>query len=302
METVLIGQTDDGQDVYLDRYAVEADGILVLGRVKAHTGFQGRYESGIMKMMAIGLGKQKGAEACHKHGFGEMAENLELFGRAILKHAKILGAIAILENAFDQTYRLIGLSREEIPEREPELLKQAKNLMPQIRIPECDVLIVDEIGKNFSGTGMDPNVTGRHATPYSVGGFRSQQVAVLGLSEKTHRNGYGIGIANSTTQRVFHELDLESMYINGLTCLEMNCCKIPCVYDNDRLAIQACIKMCINIGPRGPRVIRIRNTLQIEEIWVSENYVDELDQIEGVSVIGPVAPMEFDKEGFLADK
>ena len=122
------------------------------------------------------------------------------------------------------------------------------------------------------------------------------------MSEKTHRNGYGIGIANSTTQRVFHELDLESMYINGLTCLEMNCCKIPCVYDNDRLAIQACIKMCINIGPRGPRVIRIRNTLQIEEIWVSENYVDELDQIEGVSVIGPVAPMEFDKEGFLADK
>lgn len=301
METVLIGQTADGQDVFLDRYATEADGILVLGRVKAHTGFHGRYESGIMKMMAIGLGKQKGANACHKYGFGRMAENLELYGNAILKHAKILGAIAILENAFDQTYRLVGMSREEIPEKEPELLELSKTLMPQLLIPECDVLIVDEIGKNFSGTGMDPNVTGRAVTPYAIGGLRSQQVAVLGISDKTHGNGYGIGVANFTTQRVFRELDLDAMYINGLTCLAMNCCKIPCVFDNDRLAIQACIKMCENLGPEGPKVIRIKNTLQIEEIMISENYLDEICEMPGLSVVSEPFSMVFDNAGFLVN-
>lgn len=301
METVLIGQTSDGQDVFLDRYATEADGILVLGRIKAHTGFHGRYESGIMKMMAIGLGKQKGADACHKHGFGKMAENLEQYGNAILKHAKILGAIAILENAFDQTYQLVGMSKEEIPEKEPELLKLSKTLMPQILLPECDVLIVDEVGKNFSGAGMDPNVTGRAVTPYASGGLRSQQIAALGLSEKTHRNGYGIGVANCTTQRVFRELDLDAMYINGLTCLAMDCCKIPCVFDNDRLAIQACIKMCENLGPQGPRVIRIKNSLQIEEIMVSENLLDEVCKTPGLSVVGEPFVLPFDDAGFLVN-
>lgn len=299
MDVVRIGRTRDGQDVYLDRVAMEADGILVIGRVKAHTGFRGRYESGIMKMMAIGLGNQRGAEECHRHGFGKMAENIELYGNAILSHAKILGAIAILENAFDRLYALEGMSPEEIPVREPELLNQAKLLMPHILIPECDVLIVDEIGKNYSGAGMDPNVTGRHLTPYASGGLRSQQVVVLGLSEKAHHNGYGIGVADCTTDRVFRELDLESMYINGITCLEMTGCRIPCVYDNDRLAIQAAIKMCTGLNADGPRIIRIRNTLQLETIQVSANYREELARSPGLTVVSQPADMQFDQEGRL---
>lgn len=211
METVPIGSTPDGQTVFLDRYAAEADGILVVNRMKAHTGFRGRYESGILKMMVIGLGKQTGAEACHRRGFGHMAEDLEAFGRVVLQKAPILGAIAILENAFDETAQLVGLEPEEILEREPGLLEQAKAQMPQILLPECDVLIVDEIGKNYSGTGMDPNVTGRHVTPYCSGGLRVQRIAVLRMSGKSHCNGYGIGAADCTTQAVYRTLDLRAM-------------------------------------------------------------------------------------------
>lgn len=249
--------------------------------------------------MAIGLGNQQGAEECHRQGFGKMAENIELFGNAILAGAKILGAIAILENAFDRLHELIGLAPEEIPEREPELLLRAKTLMPRILLPACDVLIVDEIGKNYSGAGMDPNVTGRHLTPYASGGLRSQQVVVLGLSEKSHHNGYGIGVADCTTVRVFRELDLQSMYINGITCLEMTGCRIPCVYDNDRLAIQASIKMCAGLGTAGPRIIRIRNTLQLEMIQVSENYAAELQDVPELSVAEGPEDLRFDREGWL---
>lgn len=301
METVFLGRTVDGQDVFIDKNAAQADGILVIGRVKAHTGFHGPYESGIMKMMAIGLGKQRGADSCHRKGFGMMAENIALFGHTILQEARILGALAILENAFDQTHQLVGLGRDEIAEREPDLLKQAKALMPQILLPECDVLIVDEIGKNFSGTGMDPNVTGRHITPYCSGGLRSQQIAVLRLSEKTHHNGYGIGAADCTTERVYQALDKESMYINGLTCMEMTCCRIPCVFENDRLAIQACVKMCTGIGPAGPRIIRLSNTLQVEELLVSENYVEEVLENPRLEIVGEPFPFAFDADGFLQD-
>ncbi len=234
METVPIGSTPDGQTVFLDRYAAEADGILVVNRMKAHTGFRGRYESGILKMMVIGLGKQTGAEACHRRGFGHMAEDLEAFGRVVLQKAPILGAIAILENAFDETAQLVGLEPEEILEREPGLLEQAKAQMPQILLPECDVLIVDEIGKNYSGTGMDPNVTGRHVTPYCSGGLRVQRIVVLRMSGKSHCNGYGIGAADCTTQAVYRTLDLRAMYINGLTCGEMGPCRIPLCMGNGK--------------------------------------------------------------------
>ena len=299
METVFLGKTADGQDVFLDRYAAEADGILVIGRVKAHTGFQGPYESGILKMLAIGLGKQKGADSCHSKGFGRMAENIQQFGFAILKYAKVVGALAILENAFDQTYRLAGMAPEEIAEQEPGLLQEAKALMPQILLPSCDVLVVDEVGKNFSGSGMDPNVSGRQITPFCSGKLRSQQAAVLRLSEKTHRNGYGIGAANFTTMRAFHSLDLPSMYINGLTCRGGDCCHIPCVMDSDRLAIQACIRMCSDIGASGPRIIRIANTLQIQEILVSENYAEKIDSNPRLTILDGPYDLPFDPCGNL---
>ena len=274
METVLIGETEDGQPVYIDRYAAEADGIFVIGRVKLHTDFRGKYESGIMKMMAIGLGKQKGAQSCHRQGFGHMAENVRKFGHAVLENSAVTGALAILENAYDQTAELVCLDRSEIEDREPVLLERARTLMPRILLPECDVLIVDEIGKNYSGVGMDSNVTGRHATPFSEGGLRAQRVAVLGLSEKTHHNGYGLGLADCTTSQVIEELDEEAMFVNALTTGISSASMIPLAFDTPERAVKACIRMCTGIEENGPRIIRIPNTLHLEKILVSVNLAD----------------------------
>lgn len=300
METVCAGRAPDGRPVFLDRTAAEADGILLINRIKAHTGFRGRYESGLLKMMVIGLGKQAGAESCHHGGFGHMAENLERFGRVILENAPILGGIAILENAFDQTARLVGLGRDELLTREPLLLELAKAMMPQILLPECDVLIVDEIGKNFSGTGMDPNVTGRHLTPYCSGGLRSQSLVVLRISPKSHRNGYGIGAADCITEALRRELDLEAMYVNGLTCNLLGPCAIPPVFENDRLAIQAGVSLCQGFGPEGPRVIRIANTLSLGEIMVSENYQKAIQNNPRLEILDGPLSLEFDSNGTLA--
>lgn len=153
MEVKKIGQTEDGRDVFIDKNAAEADGIIISCRIKPHTAFRGPYESGIMKMMAIGLGKQHGAEVCHAEGFKNMAKNVPLFGQAILKYAPVLFAVATIENAFDETCKLIAINADEVAEKEPPLLKEAFTYMPRILVDECDVLVVDQIGKNFSGDG-----------------------------------------------------------------------------------------------------------------------------------------------------
>ena len=299
METAQVGTTLDGQRVFMDRNAYEADGILVINRVKPHTNFRGDYESGIMKMMAIGLGKQEGAEVCHRRGFQFMAENIREFGHTVLENTNVIGAIAILENACERTAHLIGLQKEEIEEREPILLNCARELMPKILLAECDVLIVDEIGKNFSGTGMDPNVTGRHTTPNSSGGLNVQRIAVLGLSEKTRRNGFGIGAADCTTQRVAGQLDLQAMYVNAMTSTGIRLCAVPCTLKNDRLAIQACMKTSVGLGPEGARIIRISNTLHLQEIMISANCLEQVRKTANMTVIDEPFDLLFDQEGFL---
>ena len=189
MEVKKIGVNEEGMDVYIDRYAAEADGIIVSCRIKPHTAFRGPYESGIMKMMTIGLGKQHGAEVCHAAGFKHMAKYVPMFGKAILENAPVLFAVASIENAYDETAKLVAVHADEVVEKEPPLLKEAFDKMPRILVDECDVLVVDQIGKNFSGDGMDPNITGTFCTPYATGGIKSQRVCVLDLSPETHGNG-----------------------------------------------------------------------------------------------------------------
>ena len=218
MEVTRIGATKDGRDVYIDQAAASADGIVVVGRIKPHTGFRGPFQSGLMKMMAIGLGKQYGARVCHEEGFQRMGYNVEVFGTAVLQNSPVLCGVGILENAFDKTWKIAALDKEEIIAKEPGLLKEAEAHMPRILLPECDVLIVDEIGKNFSGDGMDPNVTGTFATPYASGGIRAERICVLDLSPESHGNGMGSGMASAITKRVFDQLDLTTMYLNGFTC------------------------------------------------------------------------------------
>ena len=289
------GATAEGQR----RNAYHADGIIVLGRVKPHTGFRGPYESGLMKMMAIGLGKQFGAEMIHADGFGHFREYIPEYGKAILKHAPVLCGLAVLENAYDQTRELEALTPQEIIDREPELLLRAKSYMPRILFDSCDVLIVDRMGKDISGDGMDPNISGRFPTPYASGGIQAQRVAVLGLTEASHGNACGIGLADVTTRRLFEEMDLEQTYPNAITNTVVEEMKIPMILASDRLAIQMALKSCTDVDHARPRVVRIRTTLAMRHIEISEAMLDQARQTPGVTVLGQAADMPFDENGNL---
>ena len=299
MEVTKIGKNEEGVDVFIDKNAAGADGIIVSCRIKPHTSFRGPYESGIMKMMAIGLGKQYGADVCHEAGFQNMAKNVPLFGKTIIKNAPILFAVATIENAYDETSRIVAVHADEIEEKEPILLKEAAANMARIWVDECDVLVVDEIGKNFSGDGMDPNITGTFCTPYATGGIKAQRVCVLDLSEESHGNGIGLGYSSATTKRVFEKLDLGSMYPNAITCTVLGGVRIPIVMESDKEAIQVCIRTCTEIDKNSPRIVRIPNSLHIEHIMLSEAYYEEAKQNPNLIIESEPYELSFDEDGNL---
>lgn len=299
MEVVKIGTNEEGMDVFIDKYAAAADGIIVSCRIKPHTCFRGPYESGIMKMMTIGLGKQVGAEVCHEAGFKHMAKYVPMFGKAIIKHAPILFSVATLENAFDETYKIVAVNADEIETLEPVYQAESKTMLPKIMFEECDVLICDKIGKNYSGGGMDPNITGTFVTPYASGGLKSQRVAILDLSDESHGNANGIGSAHATTRRFFEKMDFEMTYPNAITSTVVDNAKIPCVMKNDKEAIQICIRTCNEINKQNPRIIRIANSLEIEHIWVSEVYYSEAKLNPNLIIESDPEYMSFDKNGNL---
>ncbi|RGY99028.1 lactate racemase domain-containing protein [Clostridium sp. AM58-1XD] len=299
MDVVKIGVNDEGMDVLIGRNSAEADGIIVNCRIKPHTCFRGPYESGIMKMMTIGLGKQAGADVCHEAGFGQMAKYVPMFGRAILKHANILFAVAVLENSYDETSKIAVINHDEIEEKEPALLEEARSLMPGILVPECDVLICDVIGKNFSGSGMDPNITGTFVTPYASGGLKSQRVAILDMSRESHHSGCGMGMAHATTRRFYNKLNFDLTYPNLITSTVVENARIPMVMENDKEAIQVCIRTCTGVDKDRIRIVRIANSLKIEHIMLSEVYYKEAEKNPGLVIESEPEELEFDEAGNL---
>lgn len=314
METVKIGQTDEERprDVYIDKNAAESDGIILGCRIKPHTAFRGPYESGLMKMMAIGLGKQYGAQACHEQGFGRMDINVPLFGKCIIKNAPILFGVPTIENAYDETCKIVAVAAEDIEKEEPGLLREAFTYMPRILVPETDVLVVDAIGKNFSGDGMDPNITGTFCTPYATGGIKAQRVAVLNVSPESHGNGIGLGYASATTKRVYDQLDLSPMYANAITCTVLGGVRIPIVLGNDKECIQCCIStlnpvidekhaVVRYINKDSADVVRIPNSLHLQHIQLSESYYQDVcnGKYPGLEAESEPAEMDFDSKGNL---
>lgn len=299
METKEIGTTSDGQRVSIDKHAAAADGIIVIGRIKPHTGFRGTYESGIMKMMAIGLGKQRGAEACHRQGFKKMAQMVPMFGKTILQNCPVLFGIGLVENAFDQTCLIRALTPDEIIDKEPEILNLARTRMPCIKIPSGDILVVDRIGKNISGDGMDPNISGTWATPYASGGFQSEHVVVLDLTDETHGNSNGLGMADVTTDRAFNKIIPDVTYPNGLTSLILNVLRVPMHVRSDELAIKAAAKACTDGDRDHLRIVRIQDTLHLGEIWISEAMLADARSRDDIDILGDPAPFAFDEQGNL---
>ena len=299
MEVVQLGSVRGGLPLYVDRYVAEADGVVVINRIKPHTNFRGPVESGLLKMLVVGLGKQKGADAAHALGFEHMAAHVLALSAAWLERLPLLFGVAVLENAYEQTAVVSAIPPERLESEERRLLDKARSLMPRILLDPLDVLVVDEIGKEISGLGMAPNITGRAPTQLLDIGFQVDKIAVLRLTRATDGNAAGIGLADVTTAAVEARMDRAKSYVNSLTSTTMASVKLPMVMRNDAMAIKAAVKTCHARDLNRVRAVRIRNTLQLEEIWVSEALLAEVANHRDLEVAGQVAPLVFDRAGNL---
>ncbi len=298
METVHI-DTVNGLEVHIDKNAYEADGIILCNRIKAHTSFNGPYESGLMKIIAIGLGKQHGAYTCHAMGDDYMSERIGMIGKSVIKNSNVLFGVALLENAFDKTFKLEVIAAEDIESREPELLKEAKAAMGRLYFESCDVLVVRAIGKNYTGAGMDPNVVGRCANPKLKMGIESGKLCILDISDESHGNATGMGRADLAPKRFFNKISMDDTYPNGITSYNTSAYMIPVIMDNDLETMQAAVACSLNIDYDNPRILMIDNSLEIEDILISEAMREEALKKDEIEVIGGPFELDFDGEGNL---
>jgi hypothetical protein len=301
MEVVELGETESGVPVYMDRIASQADGVVIVGRIKQHTDFRSDVESGLLKMSAIGLGKHAQALALHAHGVEGIRDYMVEAGKKVFESGKVLFGIGIVENAYEETAMVEAIPPERVVEREAELLKESAKLMPKLPVSDMDVLFVDELGKNFSGTGMDTNVVGRFRIlgvedPESP---EAKYLIVSDVSEASHGNALGVGLADFTTQRLFEKIDYEAMYQNVLTSTFPERAKIPMILASDREALEAAIRCNWGIEPEDTRFVRIPNTLHLRYAYLSENLLDEAIANGNVEVVGDAAEMEFDEDGYF---
>ncbi|WP_312421595.1 lactate racemase domain-containing protein [Anaerospora hongkongensis] len=301
MEVVEIGRLANGLPVYMDKQAYEADGIVVLNRVKPHTAFRGNNESGIVKMLTIGLGKQKGAEACHAYSFKYMAEHIVLMAEQILATNKILFGIATVENAYDQISKVAAAAPEEFIELDRQLLVEAKANMASLPFKQIDVLVLDRIGKDISGDGMDPNITGRYPTPYASGGPEIAKMVVLDLTERTHGNANGMGTADFATRRLVNKTNFSMTYANGLTSTVVGPTHMPTILECDQDALLAAIKTCNAKDQKQARIVRIADTLHLGKLQISEALVEEALKLPGITLLSEPAELSFDEAGNLLD-
>lgn len=299
MDVVEIGRLENGLPVYIDKNAYSADGIVVINRIKPHTAFRGVSESGLVKMITIGLGKQKGAESCHAYSFRHMGEHLLAMASISLARTPILFGVGTVENAYDQVAKIAVVPAEAILAVDRQLLLEAKENMPKIFFPEIDVLIIDQIGKDISGDGMDPNVTGRYPTPYASGGPEVSKMVVLDLTEKTHGNANGMGTADFTTRKLVNKVNFPMTYANGLTSTVVGPTHMPTVLESDYDAIRATIKTCNAYDLSRAKVVRIKNTLCLGEIMISESLLEQAKNTNGITVLGAPEELTFDAAGNL---
>jgi len=299
MEVVELARTTDGLTVYCDRVAAACDAVLVVNRVKPHTGFAEPFGSGLMKMLAVGLGKAPGAAQIHRQGPAQMAAAIEAVASAVIATGKVLGGLAIVENAYDETATIATVPSGDIARRERELFAEAKRLMPRLPVDNLDLLIVDEIGKNISGSGMDVNVIGRWRLPSMPEPLspRITRIVALRLSSESEGNAQGVGLSDVVTRRLVDEIDPVATYVNSIVSTFVERAFIPLTMPSDRDAILAALASLSLAEPAAARVARIRNTRDLEELWLSESL---LKDIAGLT-IEPAADLSFTAQGDLAD-
>jgi len=301
MEVVQVDQLEDGTPVLVNKLALEADGVVLVNRVKPHTSFRGPFESGLMKMMTIGLGSHQGATTAHARGALGLARLIPAWGKVILEKAPIAMGMAIVENAYDQTARVVALKPEEFATREPRLLEEARRAMPRLLVRDIDVLIVEQIGKDISGTGMDTNVIGRMMLP----GIEEpdepgvSRIVALDLTDSTHGNANGVGLADIITRRLFARIDFKATYANVFTTTFLNRANIPVIMETDREAIQAALEVLRLEDAAQARIARIKNTLEIAQIQVSTSLFEEFKDHPQIQSLGQPRSLAFAGDGSL---
>lgn len=300
MEVVEVGTLKDGTPVYCDKYAYESDGIVVVNKIKPHTSFKGPHESGLLKMLCIGLGKHKGAATMHMKGYEHFHWLIPEAGAVCLEKEPVLFAVGLVQNAYDDISDLEVIEKDDIIARDAALLEIAKEKTAKFKFPNTDVLIIDEIGKNIGGAGFDPNVVARRDRIYP-GALVSQNIFVRGLTQETHHNASGIGTIEVTTLRCVRDVDWAITWTNMMTANFLPGCRIPCFAENDREALRWAIRTCTGIDYSDARVVRIKDTMHMEEIQVSENLARELQGRDDVEILSEPFDIDFGADGYIKD-
>lgn len=298
MEVVQYGEVD-GLPLYCDKLAFEADGIVVFNKVKPHTDFRGNHESGLAKMIAIGLGNHKGASEIHSLGFDHFADLLPKVAQCLIETGKIAFGVGIVQNAYDDVSDIQVCRAEELLNTDAQLLEVAKKKLARLKLDHIDLLIVDEMGKNISGTGMDPNVVGRNLSGTFHGILDLKKLFVRGLTPESHHSGVGLGMVDMTTRACLNDVDWEVTWANVMTTGSMQGGRIPMYANSDAEAIKECLCACHCMDPEKARVVRIKNTMCLEEIQISEAIYDSLKGTEGIEKLGNPVPMCFSEDGTL---
>ena len=301
LDVVELTRIDGDLPIYCDRLAHEADFIVPVNRVKPHTSFRGKWESGLCKMLAIGVSKHAGATAMHQRGFGRFAELVPAAAEAFLAHGNVLFSVAIVENGYDHLHTVELVGPADTLARDAALLEVAKANIPQFLLRQIDVLIIDEAGKNISGAGMDPNVTGR--TGSGEAGFTVptaiHRIVIRGLTAETHGNATGTGMADIVTQRFAQAVDWTKTYVNHVTSGVPGGARLPMVANTDQEAIWIALRCCPMITPETAKIVRIASTLDLDRIWISEALAAEAEAHADMAVTSAPFDMRFDAHGAL---
>jgi len=300
-EVIELGKLKNGLPVFCNKIAYSVDGIIVINRIKVHTAFKSDIESGLCKMLAVGLGGHKGASLVHSLGVKGLSDYMVKFAEVIIQKAPILCGIGILENGYDKTYKIVLANPEDFKEVDRKLLKESKKILPRLPVSNIDLLAIEEIGKNISGTGMDTNVVGG-ISGFPKGSFyppKIKETLLLDLTPESHGNAHGVGLATAITQRLYDKIDFKATYINSITSGFLYKSRIPMIFTTEEEAFKNCLSVLGNLPGTKPRIIIIKNTLKLNKMFVSEPVWEEIKDRKNISPLGNWEELKFDNEGKL---
>lgn len=300
-EVIELGKLENGLPVYFNKIAYSFDGLIIINRIKVHTSFKSDIESGLCKMLAVGLGNHKGAILVHSMGVKGLSDYTVKFAELILRETPVLCGIGILENGYDKTYKLIAANPKDFKKVDRKFLKECKKILPRLPVSNIDLLIVEEIGKNISGTGMDTNIVGG-ITGFNKSSFnlpKIKEILLLDLTPESHGNAHGVGLATAITKKLYNKIDFNATYTNSITSGFLNKSRIPMVFSTEKGAFKTCLGVLGNLPGIKPRIIIIKNTLKLDEMYVSEPVWGEIKERNNILPLGNWEKLKFNSKGNL---